>query len=182
VNTSAFPVIKLNDCCDTPFCQGTTLTTYGFGRDTPDGSPTAVLKTLDTQYQSLLSTNVYIAVKASDTSGVCQGDSGGPLILNGDTQVGVTSFIVGSCASGSYDGFARVSTGYGWIKDTVCDISSNPGSSFNCGAAAAAWYEARQGIANGVDSLSQMVGINLRGELGQVAGSLLGLSDNNYSS
>jgi hypothetical protein len=113
VNTTAFPVIKLNDCCDTPFCQGTTMTTYGFGRDTPGGSTTRVLKTLDTQYQSIVSTNTYIAVKASDDSGVCNGDSGGPLILNGDTQVGVTSFVVGGCASGNFDGFARVSSGYG---------------------------------------------------------------------
>jgi secreted trypsin-like serine protease len=173
-------VIKLNDCCDTPWCQGTSLKTYGFGLTAAGGSTSSVLKTLDTQYQSLTSTNTYIAVKASDTTGICQGDSGGPLV-SGDTQVGVASFVVGSCANGEYDGFARVSTGYGWIKDAVCDISSNPGSNFNCGAVAAAWYETRQGIANGVDSLSQMVGINLRGELGQVAGSLFGLSDNNDS-
>jgi len=53
----------------------------------------------------------------------CQSDTGGPLIKRGvkaedDVVVGITSFGVG-CASGLPGVFARVSSGYKWIKKTV---------------------------------------------------------------
>jgi len=64
-------------------------------------------------------------------TGVCGGDSGGPLVTiqdNGDgtethTLIGVTSFtyisFFSQCIS-SPSGFAKVSGGMSWIKDTVC--------------------------------------------------------------
>mmetsp|Transcript_1335 Transcript_1335/g.3169 ORF Transcript_1335/g.3169 Transcript_1335/m.3169 type:complete len:635 (+) Transcript_1335:142-2046(+) len=70
----------------------------------------------------------------------CQGDSGGPLVIKGshpegrdDIQVGVVSWGVG-CASSSFPGvYARVSSAYEWIRSTVCENSSAPPESFNCG-------------------------------------------------
>ena len=67
-------------------------------------------------------------------------DSGGPLVIKGshpegqdDVQVGVVSWGVG-CASSSFPGvYARVSSAYEWIRTTVCDNSSTPPESFNCG-------------------------------------------------
>ena len=67
-------------------------------------------------------------------------DSGGPLVIKGshpegqdDIQVGVVSWGVG-CASPSFPGvYARVSSAYTWIRTTVCDKSSTPPESFNCG-------------------------------------------------
>jgi Trypsin len=177
VSTITFPPIELNDCADKPFYNGTKVTTYGFGGTSNEGPQSALLKTIDLSYDSVDSTNTYIATRAdrSKVEGICQGDSGGPLVLNGKL-IGVVSFNFG-CAQGTWDGFARVSTGYGWIRDTVCDKSSDPGRNFNCCASAAAWYEARQGVVKGVEAVSEMVGFNFRGELGMLGGSL-GLSDN----
>mmetsp|Transcript_846 Transcript_846/g.1326 ORF Transcript_846/g.1326 Transcript_846/m.1326 type:complete len:501 (+) Transcript_846:62-1564(+) len=67
----------------------------------------------------------------------CQGDSGGPLVAKGesgksldDVQVGVVSWGWG-CAEqpGVY---ARVSYGWNWIREQVCELSNNPPPSFAC--------------------------------------------------
>jgi secreted trypsin-like serine protease len=186
VSTLTYPPIELNDCGDTPFYNGTKMTSYGFGAisyddDAGAGPQSALLKTVDLHYDSVDSTNNYIAALAERSffEDTCDGDSGGPLVLNGKL-VGIVSFGFFGCAQGRWGGYARVSSYYGWIKDTVCDISSNPGRNFNCGAAAAAWYEARQGVVKGVDAVSQMVGYNFRGELGMIGGRF-GFSDNNGS-
>jgi Trypsin len=181
VSTDTFPPIKLNDDCDTPFCQGTERTNYGMGADVcQDCGQSPVLKFLNTEYQSSPSTMDVIYVKASDTSGACGGDSGGPLILDGNLQVGVVSFGSTDCASGRNDGFARVSSAFGWIQEKVCDLSSDPGDNFDCSDAAKAIYNAKQGFVKRVDSFSQAVGINFRGELGRVAG-YLGFADNDFN-
>jgi trypsin len=66
----------------------------------------------------------------------CQGDSGGPLCVlgqnNEDVQVGVVSWGIG-CATRDFPGvYARVSEGYGWIREQVCENSADPPASFNC--------------------------------------------------
>lgn len=67
----------------------------------------------------------------------CQGDSGGPLVQKGnssesgdDVQVGVVSWGWGCAAQPGV--YARVSEGYGWIREQVCEHSSNPPPSFGC--------------------------------------------------
>ena len=68
----------------------------------------------------------------------CQKDSGGPLILRGndaseDIQVGIASWGVG-CASNTFPGVTtRISHLYEWIKEVVCDKSTNAGPFFECG-------------------------------------------------
>eukprot|EP00591_Stephanopyxis_turris_P008546 CAMPEP_0195517014 /NCGR_PEP_ID=MMETSP0794_2-20130614/9509_1 /TAXON_ID=515487 /ORGANISM="Stephanopyxis turris, Strain CCMP 815" /LENGTH=384 /DNA_ID=CAMNT_0040645743 /DNA_START=153 /DNA_END=1305 /DNA_ORIENTATION=+ len=68
---------------------------------------------------------------AAEGRDACGGDSGGPLILTGenskqDALVGVVSFGIG-CANADFPGvYARVSYQVGWIRDTVCDVLSDP--------------------------------------------------------
>lgn len=67
----------------------------------------------------------------------CQGDSGGPLILMGnsvaeDVQVGVVSWGLG-CALDSFPGvYARISAEEDWIRNTVCELSSDPPDYLGC--------------------------------------------------
>ena len=67
----------------------------------------------------------------------CSGDSGGPLIAKGDTDaddvlMGVVSW--GWDCAVQPGVYARVSTGYNWIRDEVCRMSNNPPASFRCPA------------------------------------------------
>ena len=66
----------------------------------------------------------------------CQGDSGGPLVIrsdSGDMQVGVVSWGIG-CAHDDFPGvYARLSSVYDWIRKNVCEGSSDPPASFECG-------------------------------------------------
>lgn len=65
----------------------------------------------------------------------CQGDSGGPLVIrqsSGDLQVGVVSWGV-SCAHEDFPGvYARISAKYDWIRQNVCEGSSDPPAYFDC--------------------------------------------------
>merc|ERR1712176_210585 len=88
-------------------------------------------------YQGQITSQMLCAKDDNEDS--CQGDSGGPLVVRGsdedggeDVQVGVVSWGIG-CASSSFPGvYARVSLAYSWIKQEVCNRSSNPPESFNC--------------------------------------------------
>ena len=79
----------------------------------------------------------------------CYGDSGGPLILSNpvhgtgsgsgsgtietETQVGIVSF--GSKRCGELPGvYTRISSVYEWIRESVCDVSSDPPDHFQCSA------------------------------------------------
>jgi len=67
----------------------------------------------------------------------CQGDSGGPLVIRSnsgaDMQVGIVSWGV-SCAHEDFPGvYARISAQYDWIRTHVCEQSSDPPASFDCG-------------------------------------------------
>jgi len=73
------------------------------------------------------------------TEDSCYGDSGGPLILtdpsvasrNKDVQVGIVSF--GSKTCGQYPGvYTRISSVYGWIRDGVCNLSTDAPIYFHC--------------------------------------------------
>jgi Trypsin len=129
VNITTFPVIKVNSQANLP-ADGDTLELYGFGRTSTDGPPSTVLKTLSSTYQACGSENAYMHVFADSSSGICFGDSGGPAVI-GDTLYGVASFVRGGCAAGLPDGYARVSSYYGWIEGNVCAIGSDT-TNFDC--------------------------------------------------
>jgi secreted trypsin-like serine protease len=66
----------------------------------------------------------------------CQGDSGGPLIetessTQEDVQVGIVSWGLG-CANTFPGVYARISSEYSWIRETVCADSVSPPSYFVC--------------------------------------------------
>ncbi len=65
----------------------------------------------------------------------CWGDSGGPLVIksdSGDVQVGIISWNY-ACANHNFPGvYARISSGYEWIKNTACRRSVHAGDVFAC--------------------------------------------------
>lgn len=69
--------------------------------------------------------------------GACQGDSGGPLIIPGgdsqsDVQVGTVSWGI-DCALPEYPGvYGRVSSGWPWIRQSVCEMADSPPAYFDC--------------------------------------------------
>lgn len=67
-----------------------------------------------------------------DSSGACFGDSGGPGVI-GNVQYGIASFTSGGCASGTPDGYSRVSADYNWIREQVCNRASDK-APFDCSA------------------------------------------------
>ena len=84
-------------------------------------------------YNGQISDNMLCARDSGEDS--CQGDSGGPLVLKGSdehVQIGVVSWGVG-CAHENFPGvYARVSSAYQWIRETVCRRSSFPPAEFDC--------------------------------------------------
>ncbi|KAL3924346.1 MAG: hypothetical protein SGARI_006052, partial [Bacillariaceae sp.] len=87
-------------------------------------------------YQGLISDDMLCAT--DDGEDACQGDSGGPLVVKrespkDDVLVGIVSWGFG-CAHQYFPGvFSRVSYFSEWVKLTICSISSNPPTEFNCG-------------------------------------------------
>lgn len=51
----------------------------------------------------------------SNNRGICFGDSGGPLVVAGEGQVGINSFVIGTCGNGYPDGFCSVYYHRSWI-------------------------------------------------------------------
>jgi trypsin len=85
-------------------------------------------------YEGQITSSMLCAKDEGEDS--CQGDSGGPLVVrsdSGDRQVGVVSWGIG-CASPDFPGvYARISTEYDWIQETMCDLGFAPPSWFDCG-------------------------------------------------
>ena len=94
-------------------------------------------------YHGLIKEDHLCAIDVGEDA--CYGDSGGPLILKSndgtdddhnaftkDVLIGIVSWGF-ACNHTSFPGvYSRVSTVYGWIKETVCAISSHAQESFHC--------------------------------------------------
>jgi hypothetical protein len=91
-------------------------------------------------YGSELNTSTMLCA-AGNRKDSCQGDSGGPLIKKGgnaanDVLVGIVSWGYG-CADPDYPGvYARVSAGYSFIQQVVCQESedSEAREAYDCGS------------------------------------------------
>jgi len=86
-------------------------------------------------YQGLIYSDMVCATGQGKDS--CQGDSGGPLIISGndfsrDILVGVVSWGYGCAIPGFPGVYSRVSADQDWIRSTVCSVSNNPPSYFDC--------------------------------------------------
>jgi len=70
-------------------------------------------------------------------SDACSGDSGSPLFIKGksqkeDVQVGIASWGFG-CGLPDFPGvYARISTGFDWIKEVTCILTNFEPSAFKC--------------------------------------------------
>mmetsp|Transcript_14259 Transcript_14259/g.29382 ORF Transcript_14259/g.29382 Transcript_14259/m.29382 type:complete len:928 (+) Transcript_14259:134-2917(+) len=91
-------------------------------------------------YEGGISDNMMCALDSVGTvSDACQGDSGGPLVRLGsdesgkeDVQVGIVSWGF-SCADPSFPGvYARLSSQYYWLKDSICQNSNSPPEYLDC--------------------------------------------------
>lgn len=144
---STKPVVRLNKSASQPK-PSSELHVIGFG-DTHPGSAYVTpnrLHEVTVNYMTnaqCIKYSIYPSSLLDESSmcaldwreDACSGDSGGPLIMKGQTdsqdiQVGIVSWGWG-CAKqpGVY---ARVSTGYDWIRDQVCRLSKSPPSYFQC--------------------------------------------------
>jgi trypsin len=89
-------------------------------------------------YNGEISDNMMCATDKGQDS--CHGDSGGPLVIQGIYGDGKASILVGAvswgvgCGLPDFPGvYARISPSYSWIKNEVCNQSSNPPAYFLCG-------------------------------------------------
>lgn len=89
-------------------------------------------------YNGEISDNMMCATDKGQDS--CHGDSGGPLVIQGIYGDGTDSILVGAvswgvgCGLPDFPGvYARISPSYSWIKNEVCNQSSNPPAHFLCG-------------------------------------------------
>lgn len=67
----------------------------------------------------IILTDLLIFFLDVSNKGICFGDSGGPLVHPDDGQVGVTSFVINSCAGTYPDGFASVYYHRSWILENI---------------------------------------------------------------
>lgn len=132
--TSSYAPVLLDDGSE-ELGLGTDMTTLGWGVDKKFGGSTSdVLKEVEIDYfcnfRCYLRYFMFGGISDKMLCGKrfrkdsCQGDSGGPLIIKGDDAskdivVGVVSWGVG-CATLIWPGvYARVSTAFEWINETI---------------------------------------------------------------
>jgi len=105
--------------------QGAQAIVSGWGFTSEGGSQSLYLKELAVTAQKRKSyhdESIIYAYSGREGQGVCDGDSGGPLVTkeNGRyTLIGVVSFGFGDCASGSWDGYGRVTAVKPWIDSVT---------------------------------------------------------------
>jgi secreted trypsin-like serine protease len=111
--------IKLGDADP---ARGTTDQLYGWGRTTPTGPPSSVLKVAKVQVSGK-STDAYggRAIQSTGVDGAAwKGDSGGPEV-SGGVQVGVASTVQnqGGTNTRGTNNYASVANSRDWIKSTA---------------------------------------------------------------
>ena len=130
-------VVRLNTDTSQPII-GDDLTILGFGSTSENGSGSQELLEATVNYvdpglcsEALTPYNVppqSMLCAMADTTDTCVGDSGGP-IMDGQTQVGVTSWGIGCARPGLPGVYARVSSVMPWIQPQICQLSQFPPSS-----------------------------------------------------
>jgi len=111
--------------------QGAQAIVSGWGFTSEGGSQPLYLKELAVTVQVTASwysryqdanESIIFAYSGREGHGGCQGDSGGPLVTKENcrfTLIGVVSFHFGDCASGSWDGYGRVTAVKPWIDSVT---------------------------------------------------------------
>jgi hypothetical protein len=129
----------LNESNESP-TDGQTLTVVGYGETSEDGAGSFILQEVDVGYiptptceshhPGLINGDIMMcAGVGGGGKDSCQGDSGGPLVIaDGETftLVGVVSWGDGCARPDAPGVYSRVSGEIDWIKEQICDLSSNP--------------------------------------------------------
>lgn len=147
LDSQSFKQVVTLDSGKNSVLDGEDLTTIGFGDinydvnvyDVPDQLREATVKYIENErcaavsiFDKALLPPVNMCATGDIQDG-CQGDSGGPLLKKRgryDIQVGLISWGVGCGEHPAV--YARVSEGYNWIRKQVCEMSTQPPSSFGC--------------------------------------------------
>ena len=91
-------------------------------------------------YKEIIGPSMLCALSTErDGTDACVGDSGGPATFLGpkgdgsdDVQIGIVSFGV-ECGNPDFPGvYARIAEAYGWISETVCNVTTYPSNHFEC--------------------------------------------------
>lgn len=100
---------------------GTAAIVSGWGKTSTNGAASNQLLALNVTTMSNAICSRYLSITADQmctlsqvSKGVCFGDSGSAL-TSANRLIGITSFVVGGCAGGYPDGFARVYEHIPWI-------------------------------------------------------------------
>ncbi|XP_046443880.1 chymotrypsin-like elastase family member 1 [Daphnia pulex] len=109
--------------------QPATITGWGI---TESGSTLATLQKANVtvydidvcnkQWNRQLNGSIHVCAAQSNTA-ICLGDSGGPLLVNGNVQIGISSFISDNGCNDPtrFPVFTRVFTYLGWIAATMAN-------------------------------------------------------------